>query len=58
MHVTQNEICWATVTQKELYSYSEAYSEPCQTSKIEFFATVLDVWQASEYASDIWEYTL
>ena len=45
---------------------TEAYSEPCQTSKIESFAkivngfmpltifakrSILDVWQGSEYAS-------
>ena len=38
--------------------YAEAYSEPCQSSKMEFFlrkqltaSTILDVWQGSEYAS-------
>ena len=34
-----------------------AYSETCQTSKIELFAkidhnSILDIWQGSEYASD------
>ena len=31
---------------------TEAYSEPCQTSKRAFRETsLLDVWQGSEYAS-------
>ena len=48
--------------------YSIAYSGPCQTSKMECFAkiantiqaltifakgSILDVWEGSEYASDI-----
>ena len=47
----------------------EAYSEPCQTSEMEFFCensqwlkavnffvkhSILDVWQSSEYPSVIW----
>ena len=43
-----------------LYRRTEAYLEPCQTSKMERFAkmltiflksSILDVWQGSEYAS-------
>ena len=51
--------------QQNNLSNLEAYSEHCQTSKIEHFAkvvntvtffvksTILDVWQGSEYASVI-----
>ena len=49
------------------FRYSEAYSEPCQTPKIELFVKIvsgwklltifaksfiLDIWRGSEYASD------
>ena len=38
-------------SQKQI-SKTEAYSEPCQTSKMEHFAKAfLDIWQGSEYAS-------
>ena len=55
-------------TRKFTRSYSEAYSEPCQASKMERFAkqvnvfqpltffakrSILNVWQGSEYASII-----
>ena len=56
--------CWTPF--KNWTLNSEAYSEPCQTSKVEIFAkivngfcqltifskrSILDVWQGSEYAS-------
>ena len=37
---------------EELVWHTKAYSEPCQTSKMKRFS-LLDVWQGSEYASDI-----
>ena len=39
--------------------WTETYSEPGQTSKMEHFAklvngSILDVWQGPEYASGLW----
>ena len=57
-----NSLFWTSIFRNS----SEAYSEPCETSKMDFFAkiindfqppnifgksSILDVWQGSEYLS-------
>ena len=56
LQVQKITLVFLVLTLKKIFPVTEVYSEPCQTSKIEFKpltilakCSILDVWEGSEY---------